>query len=68
MTLFITEAEMSWKALLKDLVKLSCTTCHANGRLTQILSTELKYSNELSEVSHAGRGLRVWKVIYKRQE
>ena len=33
----------------------------------KILLTELKHPNELSGVSHAGGGLLVWKVIYKRQ-
>lgn len=42
-------------------------TCHASGRLTQILLTDLKHPNELSGVNHAGGGLLVWKVIYKRQ-
>lgn len=55
------------KTVVKNLVKLSNTTCHANGQLTQILLTELKYPNELSGVSHADGGLLVWKVIYKRQ-
>jgi len=55
------------KTVVKNLVKLFNATCHAVERLTQILLTDLKYPNELSGVSHAGRGLLVWKVIYKRQ-
>lgn len=59
--------EKSNAAAKKISSNFSNATCHANGRLTQILLTELKYPNELSGVSHAGGGLLVWKVIYKRQ-
>lgn len=55
------------KTVVKNLVQLSNATCRSNVQLTQILLTELKYLNELSEVSQAGGGLLVWKVIYKRQ-
>lgn len=38
------------KKVVKNIAKLSKATCHADGQLTQILLTELKYPNELSGV------------------